>query len=230
MPPEEPGPGADAPGPWATFARSALHDVTCGWDEHLSALGQSALSELKQLAEVLRGRKSWRQAGEEARHVRHRALASARQSREAGNRANPFAASAGGLWPQIALGVLSGGLFATPIAQGAIAASKSLAESPEDLTTLEGLKIAVPRASAAGGTALALAKGAQLVQHVASPIAEYLANKSFGPSLAPVRQIARRGKDLVRVNWCRFTRADRLADKISTCVPSKIALEAARAP
>jgi len=205
--PEEPEPGADAPGPWATFARNALHDVTCGWDEHLGALGQSALSELNQLTEVIRGRKSWRQAGEEARRVRRRALASARQSREAGNRANPFAASAGGLWPQIALGVLSGGLFATPIAQGAVAASKSLAESPEDLTTLEGLKIAVPRAGAAGGTALALAKGAQLVQHILSPIAEYLANKSFGPSWAPVRQIARRGKDLVRVKWCRFTRS-----------------------
>ena len=193
--PEETGPGADAPGPWATFARNALHDVTCGWDEHLGALSQSAINEVSQLTDVIRGRKSWRQA-DEARRVRHRALACARESREAGNRANPFAASAGGLLPQITLGVLSGGLLATPIAQGALAASKSLAESPEDLTTLEGLKIAVPRAGAAGGTALALAKGAQLFQRVLAPIAECLATQRLRPCLEQVRRMARGAKNL----------------------------------
>jgi hypothetical protein len=190
-----------APGRWATFARSAVHDVTLGWDERVGALGQSALIELRQLSDVFGGRKTWRQAGDEARRVSSDALTSMRRSREAGNRAYPFAASAGGLLPQVALAVLSGGLSVTPVAQGAMAASRSLAESPEDLTTFKGLKVAVPRAGAAGGTALALAKGAKLVQRVLAPIAEcLLATKSFRPCLAQLRRITRGGKDLA---WYR---------------------------
>lgn len=198
---EPAGPGAGVPGLWATFARNALHDVTCGWDERVGALGKSALSELRQLSDVIAGRKSWRQAGDEARRVSRNALACARRSREAGTRAYPVAALAGGMLPQIVLGVLSGGLSVTPLAQGAMAASRSLAESPEDLTTFKGLKVAAPRAGAAGGTALALAKGAQLVQRVLAPIAEcLLATKTFRPCLAHLRRITRGGKDLA---WYR---------------------------
>src|SRR5215831_1281770 len=156
--------GEKPPGPLGTFARSVLHDVTCGWDERAGALGRGALSELRQLPHVIRGRKSWREVNAEAHRISRDALERLRRSREAGNRAYPFAASAGGLLPEVALVVLSGGLFATPMAQGAMAASKSLAESPEDLATIEGLKIAVPRAGVAGGSALALAKGAQVLQ------------------------------------------------------------------
>ncbi len=209
---KEPGLSAGPPGPWATFARNALHDVTCGWDERASAVGQSALTELSQLADVITGRKSWRQAVEEARCVNRDALASAQQSREAGNRTHPVAALAGGLVPQLALGVITGGLSATPLAQGAMAASISLAESREDLTTIEGLKTAVPRAGIAGGTAAAVTKGGQIARRALSPIAEYLSTKSFGPLLAQVRQITQGGKDLVRycevgrklLNWGRL--------------------------
>lgn len=182
---------AGPPGPWATFARSALHDVTCGWDERVSAVGQGALTELSQLADVITGRKSWRQAVEEARRVNRDALASAQQSREAGNRAHPVAALAGGLVPQLALGVITGGLSATPLAQGALAASFSLAESPEDLTTLEGLKTALPRAGIAGGTAMAVTKGRQIARRALRPIAQYLSPKSFGPLLVQVRKRSR---------------------------------------
>lgn len=196
---DAPGWSAEPPGPWATFARNALHDVTCGWDERVGALGQSALRELSQLADVITGRKSWSEAGEEALRVNRDALASAQRSREAGDRAHPVAALAGGLVPQLALGVMTGGLLATPLAQGALAASKSLAESPEDLTTIKGLKIAMPRAGIAGGTAAALTKGGQIVRRAISPIAEYLAPKSFGRLLlARVRHMTRGGKDLTR--------------------------------
>ena len=195
---ETPGLSAEPPGPWATFARNALHDVTCGWDERVGAMGQSALRELSQLADVITGRKSWSQAGDEARRVKRDALASARRTREAGDRAHPVAALAGGLLPQFALGVMTGGLLATPLAQGALAASKSLAESPEDLTTIEGLKTAMPRAGIAGGTAAALVKGAQIIRRALRPVAEYLAIKLRGPLLAQVRQITQGGKDFVR--------------------------------
>src|SRR5258707_12765728 len=193
-PPEEretetPGPSAGPPGPWATFARNSLHEVTCGWDERVCAMGQSALTELSQLAEVTTGRKSWRQAIEEARRVKRDALASAQQSREAGNRAHPVAALVGGLVPQFALGVITGGLSATPMAQAAMAASLSLAESPEDLTTIEGLKIAVPRAGIAGGSPASLAKGGQIARRWLTPITESFSPKSLGPVWAQVRQI-----------------------------------------
>src|SRR5260370_1324813 len=119
---KEPGPSAGPPGPWATFARNALHDVTCGWDERASAVGQSALTELSQLADVITGRKSWRQAVEEARCVNRDALASAQRSRQAGNRTHPVAAFAGGLVPQLSLGVITGELSARLMAPSAMAA------------------------------------------------------------------------------------------------------------
>ena len=93
--PDELGPGDEAPGAWATFARNALHDATGGWDDRVGALGQGAVCELRQLSDVLASRKSWREAGDEARRMSRDALASSRRSREAGNRAYPFAASAG---------------------------------------------------------------------------------------------------------------------------------------
>jgi hypothetical protein len=152
-----------APGVWATFARNALHEVTCGWHERVGASGENA-----------------------------------RRSREAGSRAHPVAALAGGLVPQLALGVITGGLSATPLAQGAMAASRSLAESPEDLSTLQGLKAAVPRASLAAGTALALAKGAEVFQRALRPTTEYVAAKTWRPLLARLRAMSRDSKWLVR--------------------------------
>jgi hypothetical protein len=149
---------------------------------------------------VTTGQKSWRQAIEEARRVKRDALASAQQSREAGNRAHPVAALAGGLVPQFALGVITGGLSATPLAQGAMAASLSLAESPEDLTTLKGLKIAVPRAGLVGGSAAALAKGGQIARRALTPIAEYFSTKS-GPVLARVQQITHCKVGRKLLNW-----------------------------
>jgi hypothetical protein len=205
------------PGLWATFARNSLHDVTCGWDERVCAMGQSALTELSQLADLITGRKSWRLSIEEARRVNRDALASARQSREAGNRAHPVAAVAGGLVPQFALGVITGGLSATPLAQGAMAASISLAESPEDLTTIEGLKIAVPRAGIAGGSAAALAKGGQIARRALTPIAKYFSAKSFGRVLAQVRQIAPCEVARKLLNLSRFPRLISRNAKLRRC-------------
>lgn len=193
-----PGPGAKPPGAFATFARNALHDATCGWDERVAAFGKGAVCELSQLRDVIRGRKSWRHAGEEAGRVSRDALESARQSREAGNGAHPLAALAGGLVPQVALGAIGGGLLAKPLVQAAMAASKSLAEAPEDLATLEGLKTAVPRAGIAGGTVVAVTKGGQIIRRALSPAAEYLASKTLRPLAAKVPQIARARKALVR--------------------------------
>jgi hypothetical protein len=127
------------------------------------------------------------------------------------------AALAGALVPQFALGVITGGLSAAPLAQGAMAASISFAESPEDLTTIEGLKIAVPRAGIAGGSAAALAKGGQIARRALSPIAEYFSTKSFGPVLAQVRQITHCEVGRKLLNWSRLPRLISSNAKLRPC-------------